>query len=78
MADKNKTPNRKGFLATYTGDGPDHGKKYRWYFYRDPQHNLWFLVDEKGYERALERTWNDSVPRIQEIISNHGMTCNIS
>ena len=41
------------FSATYQGTGEDHGKKYKWKFYRHPKHG-WMLEDYEGYEKLLE------------------------
>jgi len=73
------TPDVKktAFTAIYQGTGEDHGKKYKWKFYRHPKHG-WMLEDYEGYERPLEKTWIDSLPVIQRILSNHGMTCPLS
>jgi hypothetical protein len=65
------------FKAIYQGTGEDHGKSFTWKFYRDPKHG-WSLIDYNGYERTLEKTWIDSLPVIQRILSNHGMTCPLS
>ena len=65
------------FKAIYTGTGKDHGKPFTWNFYRDAKHG-WTLEDWNGYERTLEKTWIDSLPVIQRILSNHGMTCPLS
>lgn len=55
------------------------GTTRQWAFYRDgrtPQ--MWMLRDHTGYLRTLEKTWNDSVVRIQAIAANHGFTTNVS
>jgi len=40
---------KTAFTATYQGTGEDHGKKYKWKFYRHPKHG-WMLEDCEGYE----------------------------
>mgnify|MGYP000845980654 FL=1 len=68
---------KTAFTATYQGTGEDHGKKYKWKFYRHPKHG-WMLEDCEGYERPLEKTWIDSLPLIRRILSNHDMSCPLS
>jgi hypothetical protein len=74
-------PARRGMTtirAVYTGTGEDHGKTFTWKAYRCTASRYWVLMDWMGYERYLEKTWTDSVPIIQRIIENHGMTAKIS
>ena len=65
------------FKAEYTGTGEDHGKFFTWKFWKHARSG-WILEDWQGYERVLEKTWIDSLPVIQRILSNHGMTCPLS
>jgi hypothetical protein len=62
----------KNFTVTYK----ETQEKFKWAFRREG--NYWILKDHDQYERVLEKTWIDSVPRIQAIADNYGMTCNIS
>lgn len=54
------------------------GATYSWYFRYSPSLRVWVLGDYTGYERILEITWRDSVPRIRAILANHGMAAEIS
>lgn len=54
------------------------GTKYTWTAYRCRETGYWFLVDPDKYERCLEKTWADSVPIINRILENHGMTAKVS
>ena len=54
------------------------GLEYNWAFWYDSGYRAWFLRDCDRYERRLEHTWIDSVPRIHAILSNYGMTADIS
>jgi hypothetical protein len=65
------------FVATYHGTGEDHGKKYKWKFYREGKWG-WFLEDYEGTVRHLAENWRESVPVIHRILSCHDMTANVS
>ena len=62
----------KNFTVTYT----ETNEKLKWAFKREG--NYWLLRDHENYIRVLENTWIDSVPRIQTIANNYGVTCQIS
>jgi len=64
------------FTATYTGEGSDNGKKFRWSFFKDGEE--WILEDYEGYIRTLEKTWRDSVPVIHQILAGYRMEAEIS
>ena len=51
--------------------------EYRWAFWYDPGYRAWFLRDCDQYVRRMAETWIDSVPRIQMVLSNYGMSANI-
>jgi len=77
--DKNMTTQnikKTSIRAKYIGSGPDNGKCFNWKFYRD--NYGWTLVDPNGYERFIGKTWLESVPVIQRVLSNHGMEAEIS
>jgi len=55
------------------------GKAYRWRFWRDARPPAyWMLADHTGHVRTLETTWAESVHRIRVILSNHGLTAEVS
>lgn len=54
------------------------GASYSWFFRYDPALRAWVLGDYTGHLRVLEMTWRDSVPRIQTILANHGMTAEVN
>lgn len=54
------------------------GNEYRWAFWYDKGYKAWFLRDYEGYERRAGDNWRDSVPYIKMVLSNYGMTANIS
>jgi hypothetical protein len=56
----------------------ESGNKHLWAFWFDKGYRHWFLRDPEGYERCLESTWIDSVPRIKAILANYSMTAEIS
>lgn len=62
----------KNFTVTYK----ETNEKFKWAFKKDGE--FWYLKDHENYERTLEKTWIDSVPRINLIASNYGMECNIN
>lgn len=64
---------RTAFHAT-----DSNGKRYTWAFWRDPLRNLWVLREHEGYGRNLESRWIDSVPRIQTILGNYGLTAEVN
>lgn len=55
-----------------------NGAPYSWFFGYDSLIKAWILGDYTGYIRVLESTWRDSVPRIQMILANHGMTAEVN
>lgn len=52
------------------------GKAHTWRYWKEGQ--FWMLEAPDGYKRTLEKTWRDSVPRIQAIAENHGLTVVVS
>ena len=51
-------------------------KPYRWYFLREK--DGWLLEDGTGYRRWVGFTWSDALARILIVVSNHGLTCELS
>lgn len=64
--------NRTRTFAAFDKDG----NRYTWKFWRDA--GYWFLQGPDSYMWTLEPNWLDSVPRIQGILENHGLTAAIS
>ena len=56
----------------------EQGNKYRWAFWFDKGYKVWFLRDHEGYVRRMAENWQDSVPRIRMVLSNYGMTAEVS
>jgi hypothetical protein len=54
------------------------GTAFSWAFWYDKGYRAWFLRDPEGYERRMESTWIDSVPRIRMVLENYGMAASIS
>jgi len=71
-----KTLERIKKRTRFTATDPNTDEKQTWAFFKDGA--WWVLRDASGYERTLEKTWRDSVPRILLILDNHGFTANIS
>jgi hypothetical protein len=73
------TATRQPKVTTFTakGFGANEGKSFKWAFYRDTT-GYWMLRDHTGYERTMEKTWIDTVPKIKMILGNHDMTADIS
>jgi hypothetical protein len=55
-----------------------HGKGHTWAFWFDPRYSHWFLRACDGYERCLEHTWQDSLPRMRMILASYDMTADLS
>lgn len=64
-------------VTRFTAKDAD-GAEYTWGFWRCRLTGYWFLRAYDGYVRCLAATWRDSVPRINGILANHGMTAEIS
>ena len=69
------TMNRKNCFTATASDGT----KFTWRFWYDSRTPAaWMLQDHEGYVRTLERTWRDSVPRIQATVANYGLTAEVN
>jgi len=70
MTNPNFSTKRTSFLVTHKD-----GKQYRWYFWRDGRNPAsWMLETHDGCVRTLEKVWIDTIPKIQLIAENYGMT----
>jgi len=52
------------------------GGVVRFTFWRDS--GRWWLMDSDGYERALSKTWAESVPQVNLVLRNYGAIGEVS
>jgi hypothetical protein len=66
-----------GKVTTFTATD-EQGNRSKWAFWFDKGYGAWFLRDMDGYERHMEATWIDSLPRINLTLTNYGMVTRLS